>query len=98
MSKKTGRCTNTGCVNADKQKKLDSRFGFCPLCGARLTSVCAKCGTALEEGQKLLCPACAEAKQEKQAKTRRAVKAASTGVISAGLIAASVLTGGKEKK
>ncbi len=42
-------CPNEGCKHHEKKIKMKAEYRYCPLCGAELVYVCAKCFDEIED-------------------------------------------------
>ena len=93
-------CPNEECPMHDARKKFSARFNYCPECGSRLTFVCEKCFSEIEDlgPEHRKCRLCEAEEAEKKEKAKYVAKDAADKVAGVGAAIAVAALGGVQKE
>ena len=91
-------CINPNCESYTHKTKYNDRYIYCPMCGEKLTYVCADCWSELPHSTEKYCDGCKEKrrikKEEKQQKLMDSgIKVAQTAATVVGAVGTVVKNG-----
>lgn len=66
-------CVNPECESKIKKIKYNDKYIYCPMCGEKLTYVCADCWTPLPHSTEKYCPECKENRRLKREEQQQKV-------------------------